>query len=106
MLTLIKKDISSLFTVIKARPKRGKTDTKPGQLKDPPSNLFSINLLENPPCLILLQFPLYVSVEQIVKHICVCMNVRVEEVLFMQQMQHRFIFHHFRPLQPISRAGE
>lgn len=34
MLTLIKKDISSLFTVIKARLKRGMTDTRPGQLKD------------------------------------------------------------------------
>lgn len=34
MLTLIKKDISSLFTVFKTRLKRGTTDTRPGQLKD------------------------------------------------------------------------
>lgn len=33
-LTLIKKDISSLFAVFKARLKRGTADTRPGQLKD------------------------------------------------------------------------
>lgn len=108
MLTLTKKDISSLFTVFKARLKRGTADTRPGQLKD---LLLRQSIFHKP-----LQEPALSDTSPISiihyrgtdseAYICVCMNVRVEEVLFMQQMLHRFIFHHFRPLQPISRTGE